>query len=431
MLQIVVRRVAAGVVVLTALATATGLAMWDRPAGALRTVTVGQGPVAVAVDAHSAHVFVVNYADGGHRGSVSMLDAATGAVIRTIAVGMLPVAVAVDTRHARALVVNRGSHTVSVLDTRSGRVVGTVAVAAVPVAVAVLQDPGRAVVASVLGTTSVLDTATGTLVRTIGIRRAEAVAADEHLGYAIIAAAVGRARGRASWIPAKSGGRASAASRISALDTRTGRVRYSLELHAAVLALAVDGRRGRAFALTDAGSVRVLDTRSGRTLRAIPVDRQAEAVAVDEATGHVFVLRSGNTDGDSNSVSAFDPATGHVLSIVPLGYGGGQMSVDARHGRVYVTNSNADTVSILDTHTGQLLRTIPIVHGPGAVAVSEGTDRVFVASSDTSNGMYSGMPGPKQQLLPRLLDALRYDARLVRRGRLGTITVLDAAQTGS
>ncbi len=111
-----------------------------RGAALVRTVTVGQNPGPVVVDASSGRVFVVN----SGADSVSMLDARTGTVLRTVPVGAFPVALAVDGRTGRVFVVNQGGGgSVSTLDTTTGTVVATTPVGGAPLAVAIDARTGR------------------------------------------------------------------------------------------------------------------------------------------------------------------------------------------------------------------------------------------------------------------------------------------------
>jgi len=83
-----------------------------RSGTALRTVVVGVDPLDVVVDAARGRVLVLNHGTtlrGGPTlgdGSVSMLDARTGAVRATIPVGADPLALAVDDRTGHVIVVN-------------------------------------------------------------------------------------------------------------------------------------------------------------------------------------------------------------------------------------------------------------------------------------------------------------------------------------
>src|SRR5579875_1556085 len=81
----------------------------------LRAVRVGRNPVALAVDERAGRVFVV-----GAAGSVTVLDATTGAVVRTVAVGRRAQSVAVDEATERAFVTDPGR--VFTLDARTGAV---------------------------------------------------------------------------------------------------------------------------------------------------------------------------------------------------------------------------------------------------------------------------------------------------------------------
>src|SRR5690242_14207351 len=89
-----------------------------RTQGGTGVITVGQQPMAIAVDGPKRHAFITN--------SLSMVDTASGAVLRTITVGRAPSALVVDARAGRAFVLNHNDGTVSILDTASGDVRGTV-----------------------------------------------------------------------------------------------------------------------------------------------------------------------------------------------------------------------------------------------------------------------------------------------------------------
>ncbi len=95
------------------------VAVLDTGTGALlATVGVGVGPHAVAIDVQRGRVFVVNAGAVDVRpgrqgvvldaGSVSVLDARSGAVRATLSVGLTPESIAIDERTARAFVVNVG-----------------------------------------------------------------------------------------------------------------------------------------------------------------------------------------------------------------------------------------------------------------------------------------------------------------------------------
>jgi YVTN family beta-propeller protein len=119
-----------GLVILTRTAgSGTGsVVMLDARSGAIRRiVTVGQNPAGIAVDERTGRVFVtaVGRRDGSFRatveGTVSVIDARSGAVLETTAVGVNPYLVSVDERTGRAFVVNSGCANVGLACSISGQ----------------------------------------------------------------------------------------------------------------------------------------------------------------------------------------------------------------------------------------------------------------------------------------------------------------------
>ena len=105
------------------LATATGQLVQRIPGG-VGYDPYGASPHAVAVDVTRARAFVANF----NRGSVSVIDTRTGALVRTIRVGAGPAALAVDKGSGYVFVANYGAGTVSLLDGERGRPFRTVSV---------------------------------------------------------------------------------------------------------------------------------------------------------------------------------------------------------------------------------------------------------------------------------------------------------------
>jgi YVTN family beta-propeller protein len=167
-----------------------------RSGQVLRTTSVGQSPVAVAVAASLKHVFVAN---GGlwHNGlqvtpgSTSVLDERSGAVVHTVPVGGSPGPLAVDERTGYVFVANQDDNSVSLVDAASRRVVRTVALGLPLRAIAVDQRRGCVVVltsdefvpGASAGRVQVLDGRTGRLLHTAAVGAdAGALALDERTG---------------------------------------------------------------------------------------------------------------------------------------------------------------------------------------------------------------------------------------------------------
>ncbi len=112
------------------------LSIVDARSGALlHSVAVGIEPQALAIDARRGRIVVANVAGSDRRsaslggGSVSIVDARTGATLRTAPLGISPLHLALDTRTGHAIVVGYGGYTglnsVDVVDDVSGVILRT------------------------------------------------------------------------------------------------------------------------------------------------------------------------------------------------------------------------------------------------------------------------------------------------------------------
>jgi DNA-binding beta-propeller fold protein YncE len=143
----------------------------------LRTVSVaGKRPNGIVVDERRGHLLIVNSGSVNGAavaigtGSVSMLDARTGAILHVTRVGTNPGNVAMDEMTERAFVVDSGATfmspgSVSVLDVRDGRLLRTVPVGQGAGTVVVDERAGRIFVNTRSGL-RVLDAKSG---RVVGI----------------------------------------------------------------------------------------------------------------------------------------------------------------------------------------------------------------------------------------------------------------------
>jgi len=114
----------------------------------IQTVSVGQGPQSVAVNERTGRLFVADYM----RGRVSVIDTRSGALLSTAIVGSHPLRLSVDPQTARVFVVNQGSTSpadrptgagsVTMLDAHTGAVLRTVTLDIDAVAVALDERRG-------------------------------------------------------------------------------------------------------------------------------------------------------------------------------------------------------------------------------------------------------------------------------------------------
>ncbi len=274
---------------LVALAASAVGAWWAgapmTAAAPVRTAPLPGQPIAMVVEARTGRVFVAaaNVSSLTAPGSISMLDAATGAVVRTVTVGVNPQVLAVSDATLRTFVVNAGygspRYTVSVLDARTGVVLRTVPVAAWrPVAITVDDRQRRVFILNAgplnrtgagvgRGSVSVLDGASGALVQTTEVgRNPSDLAVDGAAGRIVVV---------------NSGATVMNAGSVSVLNAAAGHVIRTVPVGPGAGVVVVDARTGRAFVTTHAG-IYVLDTRTGAVLRIVPA--AGSALALDRAT---------------------------------------------------------------------------------------------------------------------------------------------------
>lgn len=220
-----------------------------RSGGLLRAVSVGSYPNAVAVDARTERVFVANFLGG----SVSVLDRRSLRQRRAVRLGVPaaidPGALAVDARTGRVFCVNfpppcaacggsaRGS--VTILDATSGARVRTVAQGS-PYAVILDERAGRAFVVDAVAGLRMLGARSGRVLRTIHVDAypsPAALAVDERIGRLFV---VGSGRD-GGW--------------LSVLDTHSGRLLRRIAVGFDPIAVALDAEMQRVYVLNGGGSV--------------------------------------------------------------------------------------------------------------------------------------------------------------------------------
>ncbi|HVM74233.1 MAG TPA: ThuA domain-containing protein [Candidatus Saccharimonadales bacterium] len=109
--------------------------------------TVGQIPCAIAVDSNAGRIYVANYAGN----SVSVLDAATNAVLGTMETAAHPQAIAVNPATRSVFAVSTRANTVTVIDGSANKVVANVTVNGGPYAIAIDSANNQIFVESIVG----------------------------------------------------------------------------------------------------------------------------------------------------------------------------------------------------------------------------------------------------------------------------------------
>jgi len=275
------------------------------------------------------------YAASRQDGTVSVIDAANGALVSTIRVGPSPVIIAVDET--------------------------------VPNGSAFVADQARIITPSPVrygpSRVSVLEAHSGRVLQTISINaQISSLAVDSRRGRLFLTAGD---------------------SRVWMLDASTLKILARLPLGANPVDVGIDRRNGHVFVdsadANGAGSVEMLDVRSGRLLATTTIGRQPGQLIVDERSGRVFVGNYGGTSPFS-SLSMLDATTGRAVTTVPLNTGSIGLSLDEQAGRIFVTtgdNAGGGILLTLNSTSGHILSTVATVYS--AVAIPDvRTKRLFV-----------------------------------------------------
>jgi YVTN family beta-propeller protein len=295
-----------------------------------KTITVGSGPVGVAVDPNTGTVFVAN----SLKKTVSVISEATETVTKTIAVGNYPEAVAVDPNTGTVYVVDghENNGTVSVISEATETVTKTIAVGSYPEGVAVDPNTGTVYVANyVTGTVSVISEATETVTKTIAVGLSPmSLAVDPNTGTVYVAN--------------YETGSVSVISEATETVTKTihGFGTYTL------FGVAVDPNTGTVYVANyPSTALSVISEATDTVTKTIlGVGGAPQAVAVDPKTGTVYVA--------GNNTVVISEATDTVTNKIPGAAVSQGVAVDPDRGglggNVFVTNYNpqsSGTVSVI------------------------------------------------------------------------------------
>lgn len=341
----------------------------------VRVVSVGRAPGLLIVDAWTGRAFVLNLAvdDVGNPtgpGTVSVLNASSGALLRTVTLDKVPSSMIVDPSTGHVFVASIGfvganvypnypAHgRMSVLDAANGALLRTASVGAHPASLALDQRTRHVFVVNGDGL-SVLDAATGAVLHVSPLVGSGSgyTAVDEQAGRVFVS----------SYEP----------SRVSVYDASSGRCLRTLLVGDHPAQVAVDSQTGRVFvsdANNEAREVNILDTTGAAVLRTTVVGRLPGKIIVAERTQRAFVL----THGVDGGVSTLDARFGTLIRNSFISAQVGDIALDTGANRLYVTSDKG--VSVLDARRGKVLRTVAVGGDVGAIAVDARTRRVFVVN---------------------------------------------------
>jgi len=270
------------------------------------TVTVGSGPMGLAITPNGDYVYVADY--GG--ASVSVIDTSTNTVTGTVTVGNDPWGVAITPNGDYVYVTNNGADTVSVIDTSTIMVTTTVTVGASPRGLAITPNGDYVYVVNQGGNSvSVIDTSTNTVTTTVAV-------GGSPIGVAI---------------------------------TPNGDYVY-----------VADYNNGAA----SPSIVSVIDTSTNTVTTTVTVGSGPWGLAITPNGDYVYV-----TNYAANTVSVIDTSTNTVTATVAVTGSPMGLAVTPNGDYVYVANNSVALVSVIDTSTNTVTDTVTVGTDPLEVAI--------------------------------------------------------------
>jgi DNA-binding beta-propeller fold protein YncE len=318
---------------------------WVWPQSIITTLSVGNGPSAVAINHATQTIYIADI----RAGTVTIVDGTTDSTT-TVQVGNGPIALAVNETTNKIYVANWGNFpagtkgSISVIDGVTNSVTQvTLSVPQGPASVAVNSSTNKIYVANnALGNVTVVDGATNSTTT---------VTDPNASGLEAIAVAV------------------------NPVTNKIYVANSDLQCHTFGSVTVIDGTTNLTTTVTDPNAVSPID------------------IAVDPVTDKIYVANMGgcpNGGPNKGNVTVIDGATNAVTTITdpnalnPGGISGAgfAVAVDSTHNKIYVINEGSKNVTVIDGATNSTTTvTYPNAAAPLAVAVNDSTNTVFVANA--------------------------------------------------
>lgn len=395
-------------------------------------VAVGSFPIAVAVNASSNKIYVLNQQSN----NVTVIDGTTD-LTATVATGGYPMALAINSVTNKIYVVNADDDSMTVIDGASNRTT-TVNAGAAPAAIAVNPVTNRIYVANFYSSSvTIIDGTTyartsvnvGQLPWSLAVNPiTNQIYVANYSGASV--SAIDGATGAVTTIAVGSGPRAVAVNQITnqiyVANFESGGVSIIDGLTHAVtpiavgpypLALAVDPVLNLIYVANSGNNTATVIDGATQATATVIVGNLPEAIDINSITGKAYFAIPGNP----GSVTMLDGVDGSTVSV-PIGPYPEAIAVDALHNRIYTANQGDNSASILAGASAYPLQFIPVTpcrlvdtrlaQGAfGGPPIAAGTSRSFPLPQQLSCG------------IPHTALAYSLNVTVVPQGTLGYLTI--------
>jgi YVTN family beta-propeller protein len=287
---------------------------------------------------------------------------------QTITVGTGPLQVAVSPDGTRVVVSNSGDGTVSLINTSTNKVIATIGVGSEPAGV--VFDP--------TGTRFYVVNATGAV--TAVSLPANTVGTPITVGAYPLLAAIGPAGTQAAGkLYVTNFGTSGTGNTVSVIDTATNQVTATVTLPAPAVgpqavAMNPDGTRVWVGS-TQAKTVSVIDTSTNAVVKTLPLSTEPGFIGFSP-DGHLAYIANFTAD----TVSVINTANYLVTATIPVGDYPSGIAISPDGSVAYVTNQMGNSVSVVNTATKTVIKTITVGDTPIGVAVSPDGTYLYVAN---------------------------------------------------
>ncbi len=323
----------------------------------ITTVSVGVGAVAIVFSPDGTKAFVLNAQDETHNGSITVLNTSTYDVISTVTVGVYPQALAITPDGSKIFVINQSGNNVTVVDAAMYVVLATIDVGEIPSGLAITPNGRKVFVSNYIGNSlTVLDVESFAVLETISVVANPYGVFITPDGSEVAVPNIGD-------------------NTVSIINAETYEIITNINVGTGPIAIDImsDGAIGFVPNTTDF-NVSVINMLSNSAIPLFTTSAIASGFlqfsAISPDGQKLFVSAYGSSDGINGTLSILETAAPYsTLASVTVGLTPRVVAISSNGIEALVANNGSNSVSVIDTTTYALLTTIPVGQAPSAIGI--------------------------------------------------------------